>query len=1412
MKAVTKLSDGQHKWRWARIVLVGLWTLGAIGAGLWIEARVGQSVRNQDEVAATATTTNAATHLSRDLNQVIAQLRFVGYLAFRSPPGSLSKADLGRIFVAFARSTSGLTGLALTTQNQQLVWHYGAPITQGLHHPYGTVDAAGVATSNLLVNHSKLAEAIQVQIADANGGVAGRVLGMVRISDPVAVRDSSTVFIPQAKGPTIAIDAHGARIAGLPRSYIPLSVTGSTIPRVSLIAGVTAHTLDAAIARDVAGPLWVLSLIWLFGVGLGLVGIQLLAVSERSQKANRMLAKVADTGRALTELVLCRVDLAALMIDVASLLRTVTGADSVTASFVGPDGVSWSVDDRGQAISERGDVAIAMVSSGDGRWRRVTDTNGDSNLLVARFGGLDAGLGQLLVEDPSAIGVAILDQLDLSVLDLAVERSSMVSRRRLIEAAVETTDAGIALFGIDGALLWANGSWCRLLGLDPEGPPCGLKLDAIADSRDDAIQIAAFLEACRLGAQSRFECELRFTVGGASWGSLLLSPVSDSVNGHVSHIVALLRDVSESHEVTERLAYQVDHDALTGTLSRQALQSRVEGAIAGDANGSRPFAIAILDLDSFKLVNDTWGHGVGDELLIGLGSRLQQRLGDVHAVARVGGDEFILMFCLENTDLDACIQMVDESLAEPFNVAEGRTILVGASMGVALFPDDAITLESLLREADRALYHVKSMKLTRSSWWLRRSDVEEDDVIDEDPWSASNAALLDRYRTLWPTLVDIIGAQLRARFDPEAVVSVDCDGADWVSLHLRLLIEVLDPQAAPTSLGDEVSSVGAELTVAGVQRELLDLTTSLVMTAFLDDAIGPRVPAQDRRLLVELVRHRFAWLLDREREAMAGVRANYLAAALGASLATNGCWHAYLGESLDRVAALPGICGVIFLGPDQGQSDGLPYLGGRAAVGIEAWLRSSAEARAIMNPGVTQGPGDGVLAWESYATVAVDDLLSSPRYAPWSEIIASLGFRSLVIIPVMVGAEAVGLCTILGAYTHQFQGRTPEEFIAALQARLQAGWLHYRANVGSVAGPLAQRYRRALTEGGLREHYQPLLDLNAGRPTRFELLARLEVGDDRLAQPGEFLPAFGERELSRLFGQSLARATELRQRSHDDGLSFGCSINLPGSLLVDTHLPDLLDRARQCSGGDLSWLMLELLESEHLGEKEIEMVRELGRAGVLFAIDDLGSGYSNLGRLVEFPLAQIKLDRSLVQRLWSHPVATLGVVGGLVQAARDTRRSVVFEGVERLELLEAARILGADYAQGFVIARPMPVDEVGPWLVQFARDFGTTSTEWLAPHSLHSVLGALTFVWHEVRQNGGVWVEAADCPVDDFLKRTFGAVSPLVAVHRRLHREGLVVSEAYELLMSELDRCQRALIGASGMSYGGVVGTMADVD
>ncbi len=1398
------------RWRWVRLLLILSWSLGAVGVGTWAYTNAKQSVDNQATAVASTTTSDVAARLVQEFDHVLAGLRFIGLAAFRSPPSALDRADLGRILSQFARASASISGLELVSPSDTVLWHYGNTTALNENAPGARAVFAGesgphIATGHLFVHHGRLSEVLAIEMLGAHHTLLGVVRGWITLANPVDSR-TETIYLTQPNTPTIAIGSHGVVVSPEPANFVPLSVVAPLSERVSLTAGSTSRALSSAVTVAVTGPWIALALIWVFGVGFGLVGIELLAMAERSQARSRQRALRAETSRRLMELVLAHVDLEAMIADIGRLLYDSSEAREVLAVFDPVDAPSWCIDHQGQRCSPLEPVSANALALG--RWQEMRSPEENSRVLVASFGGPEVGVGRLIVIEPSVSGSRLLTQLDLSVVDLAIDRARMVSLRRLMAAAVEATDAGIAIFGVGGDFVWANASWYGLLGIDKRQDPEQLRIDHLSSGADGEA-IGSYLLECRDNPTEGFACELllqRADDRAHFWGYLALTPVNEAQADQASHIVALLRDVTASHEVTQDLAYQLDHDALTGALSRSALQTRVESAIDADRAHEYRFAVAIIDIDNFKLVNDTWGHSVGDELLIGFARRLIDHLGEAHAVARLGGDEFIMMLCLDESAIQDCIDSIGTVLAEPFDVGDGLAVMVQASMGIATYPGDAMTLESLLREADLALYHVKSAKSSRPRWWLHSSEVERHEIDDHDPWSPASGARLGRYRALWTTMTASVASELRTRINGEHALPINVDGADWVQLHCELLGEVLDPAATPLSLGDRVASAGAELEVANGDRELLGLTTSLVIGAFLGDEVGLMVNAQERRILIEIIRRRFEWLVEREREAMAGVRASYLAGALGASLSGNDSWDQYLEASLDRVAALPGVRAVIFIEVVDAEG-GMPrYLGGALAPELRSWLHNDPGARRMFDFSLQEGPGDGTLAWESYTTVALADVVTMERYRPWAGLIRHLGFRSLVIIPLMVGAEAIGLCIVLGDYTQQFQGPTPEEFVAALQANLQTGWLNYRANVGSLTGQVAQRYRKALLQGGLREHFQPLIELATGRPTRLELLARLEIGAEGLAQPGEFLPAFGERELARLFVDSVVRVCELRERWDEQGLRLGCSINLPGSILLDPRLSLVLEATRRRCDGDLSWLTLELLESEYLDDERSDVVRTLAGDGIAFAIDDLGSGYSNLERLVDFPSAEIKLDRSLIQRLWSHPLSTLGVVGGLIQAGHDSHRRVVFEGVERLEVLEVARVLDADYAQGFVIARPMPANEVASWVTRFQED--PPEIEPLASGRLNSLLGALVFVWREVRQHPEFWVDNSACPVDDFLRRTFGPESSLVVLHRRLHQEGLATSDTYELLIAELERNQRMAVIESGSGYRGVSGAV----
>lgn len=1387
--------------RGALVVSVALITVVAILAGVWLHSLSARSVKANSIALATNANASISAQLAREFDSLVARVHFIGYLAFRSPPMAVSKTELGQMFIKLAKSTQDFRAIALISPQHNLFWSYGSfPASSDIGAGPSPV-GRNLSTGDLAVNHGHLDQLLIYQVDGARGNVVGEVRAEIELDTALAQSGSQAVYAEQTGAPTIAITNSGASLKPAPHNYLPLSVVVHRSPRVKLVAGISSTQLNTAIGHAFFGPLVVLWLAWMLLVGLAIFAVELIRLADINQFRSRREAEAAELLRGLTRTVLDHENLHPLFVDVCQLLVASTGASRVVAQFSPQDGPSWVVDLDGDAGWWE-ELMSHELDDHDRCWSEVVVGDGQEALIWG-FGGA-GGQGHIAIFGPTPEGGELIKSVNLGVLDIAVDRDETVTQRNFMAAAVEAIDAGVAIFNRYGKLQWANSFWYSLCGVSP-GVDADSSLHRLADGRLVA-EIETYVERLVEGPSERLTAEFPFSPGSVSpgsgselsWGSLVLSTVKDERTGVVAHIVALLRDATEAHEETQSLAFQLDHDSLTGTLSRFALEAKAESLIAASPALTQPFAIAIIDVDNFKLVNDTWGHAVGDQLLVGIGSRLQECLGNSHSVGRFGGDEFVLIFCLSEASVEECAAAIDSAFLEPFTIDRDLSIVVKASMGVARYPGDAVTLDSLLREADRSLYHVKSSKPYATRWWLARSELESSETIEQDPWSAASAQRLDRYANVWSTLVDLVETGLRGRIDDRAKLPVNTENRDWIDLHVALLGQVLRADSSPASMGTILARVGAELEVASADKDLLSVTSSLVPSAFLDDRVGPVIAGHERRLVVEVVRRRFEWLVESEREAMTAVRANYLAAAMGASLAAHESWDSYLDATLDQIAGLPSIQGVVFILSDSHDDSGLRYLGGRMASDLRSWIGSADEGFAIFDPSSPVGPGDGALAWESNLIVSVGDVLAEDRYLPWRSVISQLGFRSVCIVPIMVGIQAIGLCVIHGVYTNQFHGRTPEEFVEALQRSLEVGWTRYHSNAGTLTGQRAQRYRKALAHGGLREHLQPLVDLNTGTVTRVEMLARLEVGDDRPAQPGEFLPAFGPRELGHLFVDSLIRATSLQHSWADHGLNLGCSINLPGSVLVDDRLGQVIDAARQRCGGDLSWLTLELLEGEHLAAGAVETLRMLADEGIEFAIDDLGSGYSNFDRLVELPFSQVKLDRSIVKRLWSHPLSTLAIVDGVIESAHEAHRSVVLEGVERVELLEVAQILRADFAQGFVIAKPMPADELAAWLSGYSLPEGIQGAESVFGGRISSVLGALAYVWREVHQHGdGLPNDWRDCPVETYLDRVFGTTSPTLALHRRLHQEGLVVSETYQRLSGELDRCQRVLLSGS---------------
>jgi diguanylate cyclase (GGDEF)-like protein/PAS domain S-box-containing protein len=266
---------------------------------------------------------------------------------------------------------------------------------------------------------------------------------------------------------------------------------------------------------------------------------------------------------------------------------------------------------------------------------------------------------------------------------------------------------GIAVLAMDGQLLQANAALCDLLGYD-ETHLVAEGLEGVAspdDEHDDWQQLAARLSA----TDERYLVDRRFRHASGRWVFTQLSvAVVRSADGTPLHLIAQVVDLSERRAVEEELRAAAVEDPLTGLANRRALAQRLTEAQARrGAGGGGEIGLLYVDLDHFKSVNDTYGHDVGDRVLIEAGRRLLVATRDADTVCRMGGDEFVVL-CAPIDGIRGLRDLVDRlAILPPLTVlVQGVPVSVAESVGAIMVRPDE-DLDRALRRADAAMYRAK---------------------------------------------------------------------------------------------------------------------------------------------------------------------------------------------------------------------------------------------------------------------------------------------------------------------------------------------------------------------------------------------------------------------------------------------------------------------------------------------------------------------------------------------------------------------------------------------------------------------------------------------------------------------------------------------------------------------------------
>ncbi|GJD36805.1 EAL domain-containing protein [Methylobacterium aerolatum] len=272
-----------------------------------------------------------------------------------------------------------------------------------------------------------------------------------------------------------------------------------------------------------------------------------------------------------------------------------------------------------------------------------------------------------------------------------------------LDAALDNMSQGLCLYDADGRLMVVNRRYAQIYDLHPNAVVPGMTAAQV-------LQISLAL--------GRDEADMLRRDGEAFFGQPGRPIVQELANGKIIAVerrntagggfVATYEDVTERRRAEARIAFLAHHDVLTGLPNRAALEQHIAASVS-QTGRDQGFAVMAIDLDDFRPVNDTLGHGVGDELLVAVANRLSACIREIDCVARIGADEFVVVQRAVDRPEEAAVlaRRIIDVIKSPY-VLSGHTVSVGVTVGVTVAPGDGTSSEKLIKNADVALARAKA--------------------------------------------------------------------------------------------------------------------------------------------------------------------------------------------------------------------------------------------------------------------------------------------------------------------------------------------------------------------------------------------------------------------------------------------------------------------------------------------------------------------------------------------------------------------------------------------------------------------------------------------------------------------------------------------------------------------------------
>jgi len=316
--------------------------------------------------------------------------------------------------------------------------------------------------------------------------------------------------------------------------------------------------------------------------------------------------------------------------------------------------------------------------------------------------------------EPSVVIVA------QEITDLRRAMETIKEQRNFLEAVLESEPECVKVVTSGGKLIQMNKAGLAMLETDSleEAQNIGLLEFILPGYREDFVEFHKYICAGNSGV---LEFPILGKRGTQRWLETHATPLRN-VNGDVIALLGVTRDVTEKKRSDELIWRQANYDSLTDLPNRYMFFDRLEQEVKKAHRDGESLAVLFIDLDRFKEVNDSMGHQSGDALLVEAAQRIGSCVREADTVARLGGDEFMVILSQlhDIAHVETIAQNIITSLAKPFSVVgQQPSVYISASIGITLYPSDAVKVDELLSNADQAMYVAKNTGRNRFSYFTR---------------------------------------------------------------------------------------------------------------------------------------------------------------------------------------------------------------------------------------------------------------------------------------------------------------------------------------------------------------------------------------------------------------------------------------------------------------------------------------------------------------------------------------------------------------------------------------------------------------------------------------------------------------------------------------------------------------------